>query len=72
MTSEKIYGYIRSLKDSPILFYNESLLGNITYLNCMDLYADDGGFMKTELLNENDSHVNTGDLFIESLSLNTY
>ena len=53
-------------------FYNESLLGNITYLNCMDLYADDGGFMKTELLNENDSHVNTGDLFIESLSLSTY
>ena len=53
-------------------FYNESLLGNITYLNCMDLYADDEGFMKTELLNENDSHVNTGDLFIESLSLSTY
>jgi len=49
-------------------FYNESLLGNITYLNCMDLYADEEGFMKTELLNEKDSHVNTGDLFIESLS----
>ena len=49
-------------------FYNESLLGNINYLNCMDLYADEEGFMKTELLNEKDSHVNTGDLFIESLS----
>ena len=49
-------------------FYNESLLGNITYLNCMDLYADEEGFMKTELLNENDSHVKSGDLFIESLS----
>jgi len=49
-------------------FYNESLLGNITYLNCMNLYADEEGFMKTELLNEKDSHVNTGDLFIESLS----
>jgi hypothetical protein len=49
-------------------FYNESLLGNIGYLNCMDLYADEEGFMKTELLNEKDSHVNTGDLFIESLS----
>jgi hypothetical protein len=34
----------------------------------MDLYADEEGFMKTELLNEKDSHVNTGDLFIESLS----
>ena len=53
-------------------FYNESLLGNITYLNCMDLYADEEGFMKTELLNENDSHVKSGDLFIESLSLITY
>ena len=49
-------------------FYNESLLSNITYLNCMELYQDEEGFMKTELLNENDSHVNTGDLFIESLS----
>jgi hypothetical protein len=39
------------------IFYNESLLGNITYLNCMDLYADEEGFMKTELLNEKDSHV---------------
>jgi hypothetical protein len=49
-------------------FYNESLLGNITYLNCMDLYQDEEGFMKTDLLGPNDSHVNTGDLFIESLS----
>jgi hypothetical protein len=49
-------------------FYNESLLGNINYLDCMDLYKDEEGFMKTELLNYNDSHVNTGDLFIESLS----
>jgi hypothetical protein len=49
-------------------FYNESLLGNITYMNCMDLYADDEGFMKTELLGPNDSHVLSGDLFIESLS----
>jgi len=48
-------------------FYNESLLGNITYLNCMDLYADEEGFMKTELLGKNDSHVLSGDLFIESL-----
>ena len=49
-------------------FYNESLLGNIGYLNCMDLYADEEGFMKTELLNHKDSHVKSGDLFIESLS----
>jgi hypothetical protein len=49
-------------------FYNESLLGNIGYLNCMDLYADEEGFMKTELLGPNDSHVLSGDLFIESLS----
>lgn len=49
-------------------FYNESLLGNITYMNCMDLYADEEGFMKTELLGPNDSHVLSGDLFIESLS----
>jgi len=49
-------------------FYNESLLGNINYLNCMDLYVDDEGFMKTELLVPNDSHVLSGDLFIESLS----
>jgi hypothetical protein len=50
-------------------FYNESLLGNITYMNCMDLYADEEGFMKTELLGPSDSHVKNGDLFIESLSL---
>ena len=49
-------------------FYNESLLGNITYLNCMDLYADEEGFMRTELLGPQDSHVLSGDLFIESLS----
>jgi hypothetical protein len=49
-------------------FYNESLLGNINYLNCMDLYSDEEGFMKTELLNDKDSHVKSGDLFIESLS----
>lgn len=49
-------------------FYNESLLGNIGYLNCMDLYSDEEGFMKTELLGPNDSHVLSGDLFIESLS----
>lgn len=49
-------------------FYNESLLGNIDYMNCMDLYADEDGFMKTELLGPNDSHVLSGDLFIESLS----
>lgn len=49
-------------------FYNESLLGNITYMNCMDLYADKEGFMKTEFLGPNDSHVLSGDLFIESLS----
>ena len=49
-------------------FYNESLLGNITYLNGMDLYSDEEGFMKTELLGPNDSHVLSGDLFIESLS----
>ena len=49
-------------------FYNESLLGNIKYLNCMDLYADEEGFMKTELLGPNDSHVLSGDLFIKSLS----
>ena len=49
-------------------FYNESLLGNIGYLNCMDLYQDEEGFMKTELLGPNDSHVLSGDLFIESLS----
>jgi hypothetical protein len=49
-------------------FYNESLLGNINYLDCMDLYKDDEGFMKTELLGPNDSHVLSGDLFIESLS----
>ena len=49
-------------------FYNESLLGNIDYLNCMDLYSDEEGFMKTELLGPNDSHVLSGDLFIESLS----
>lgn len=48
-------------------FYNESLLGNIKYMNCMDLYADEEGFMKTELLGPNDSHVLSGDLFIESL-----
>jgi hypothetical protein len=49
-------------------FYNESLLGNINYMNCMDLYQDEEGFMKTELLNDNDSHVKNRDLFIESLS----
>jgi hypothetical protein len=49
-------------------FYNESLLGNIGYLNCMDLYQDEQEFMKTELLGPNDSHVLSGDLFIESLS----
>lgn len=49
-------------------FYNESLLGNIGYLNCMDLYQDEEGFMKTELLGPNNSHVLSGDLFIESLS----
>ena len=49
-------------------FYNESLLGNITYVNCMDLYADEEGFMRTELLGPQDSHVLSGDLFIESLS----
>jgi len=48
-------------------FYNESLLGNISYMNCMDLYADEEGFMKTEMLGPNDSHVLSGDLFIESL-----
>ena len=35
----------------------------------MDLYADDEGFMKTDLLVPNDSHVLSGDLFIESLSI---
>jgi hypothetical protein len=49
-------------------FYNESLLGNIGYLNCMDLYQDEQEIMKTELLGPNDSHVLSGDLFIESLS----
>jgi len=49
-------------------FYNESLLGNINYMNYMDLYQDEEGFMKTELLNTNDSHVIDGDLFVESLS----
>ena len=45
-------------------FYNSSL----SYLDCMDLYKDEEEFMKTDLLNENDSHVKSGDLFIESLS----
>ena len=49
-------------------FYNESILGNINYMNCMDLYQDEDGFMKTDLLNYKDSHVKNGDLFIESLS----
>lgn len=49
-------------------FYNESLLGNINYLNCMNLYEDEEGFMRTDLLGEKDSHVKSGDLFIESLS----
>ena len=31
-------------------FHNESILGNIKYLNCMDLYTDEDGFMKIELL----------------------
>jgi len=55
-------------KQFDSFFYNEDIIGNIRYLNCMDLYSDDSGYMKTDLLNEKDSHVKDGEMFIKSLS----